>query len=272
MSQTLWQELLDLVRQTDWPHEESTSEGSQGVYESGLDLVNSYRGHPDILVEALKQFRACGSAGYAKAGISAVLMTAAYERGDSYDSGGLKAAESYLTEAQQILPDRAEIDHLAAKLCLLRKQDNDARRILDKLKRASPNDFFTASIDLWYWYNTRDIQKARASFEKAKTLAKSGEQRDLIANQMAGCYQTFGDPADAITAFREITAVAPDDPWAWHNLSIQLLQSGSIDEADRCNAKALQLMEFPAAREVQSAICKRKGGFWSWLSSLFRSN
>lgn len=248
MSYTLWRELLDLVRQSEWPHEESTSESSQYLYESGLDLVNSYRGHPAALVEALKQFRACGSAGYAKAGIAAVLMTAAYIRGDTYDSGGLNAAESYLTEAQQMLPDRAEIEHLAAKLCLLRQQDNDARRILDSLQRTSPNDFFTASIDLWYWYNKRDIQEAKASFEKARALAKSGEQRNLVANQMAACYQTFGDPADAITAFREITAVAPDDPWAWHNLSIQLLQSGSVDEADRCNAKALQLMEFPAAR------------------------
>ena len=97
MSNTLWVQILQLVRQKDWPHEESTSNGSQSRYEAGLDLVNSYRGDPDIL-DALEQFQTCGSAGYAKAGIAAVLMTSAYERGDDYYSSGLLSAEAYLTE------------------------------------------------------------------------------------------------------------------------------------------------------------------------------
>jgi hypothetical protein len=51
MSNVLWRQILDLVQQRDWPCEKSVSEGSQRHYEAGLDLVNSYRGHPEPLVD-----------------------------------------------------------------------------------------------------------------------------------------------------------------------------------------------------------------------------
>lgn len=272
MSSPVWGKILDAVERREWPPGNSTSEDSMAHFEAGLDSVNSYRGQSEVFLDALKQFQSCESNAHAKAGIAAVLMTASYQNGNAYDLDGLAAAESYLTEAQRALPGRPEIEHLHAKLCLLRQQDDDARRILDGLHQNSPASFFTSSIEVWYWYNRRDIEMARTSFEVAKPLARTAAQRELIANQMAGCYQSFGDPADAISAYREIADVAPEDPWAWHNLSIQLLDTGKIREAEKCNTKALQLMEFQAAREVQDAIRQQKGGFWNWLRGLFRSN
>lgn len=272
MSRSLWQLILGAVEEREWPDSESASERSAKHYEAGLDMVNSYRGQPDVLVEALEHFQNCESSGYANAGIAAVLMTAAYERGDAYDGDGLRVAESYLKEAQKTLQARPEVDHLAAKLCLLRNHDSEARRILDELGNTGPSSFFVSSVELWYWYNKRDIRNAKRAFEVARRLARSAAQRELIANQMAGCYQSFGDPAEAISAYRGITELAPDDPWAWHNLSIQYLQGGDIKQAENCNTKALRLMDFPAAREMQQAIRERKGGFLNSLGRMFGSN
>lgn len=270
MNRPLWRKILDAVEKREWSPGNSNSEVSRARFETGLDNVNSYRGQSEVFVDALKQFQSCESDAHAKAGIAAILMAASYQRGDTYDLEGLSAAESYLTAAQRALPGRPEIEHLHAKLCLLRQQDDEARRILDGLHQESSSCFFTCSVEVWYWYNRRDIEMARASFEVAKPLARSAAQRELIANQMAGCYQSFGNPADAISAYREITEIAPDDPWAWHNLSIQLLDTEEIREAKKCNITALRLMEFPAAREVQATIRQRQGGIWLWFRGLFR--
>ncbi len=138
--------------------------------------MNSFHGDPDPLFKALEKFKACGSGAYAKAGIAAVLISASYDSGDSYEEDGLKAAASYLTQARRVLANRPEIDHLAALLCILLKRREQARQILDKLQKAYPNSYYVASIEVWYWYDVGDLEKAEASFQIGKEFAKTKVQ------------------------------------------------------------------------------------------------
>lgn len=271
MDQPLWMEFNALVKQGKWPGDGAMLETSRRQYLLGMEMVDSYRGDPDPLFKALEKFKACGSGAYAKAGIAAVLIGASYDSGDSYDEGGLKAAAAYLSHARRVLANRPEIDHLAALLCILLKRREQARQILDKLLRSHPNSFYVASTEIWYWYDVGDLEKCEASYQKAKVLAKTEIQIARLASQRASCYLRYADPRDAIEPLRMVTEMNPDDPWAWHNLSIVLFRAGKLRQAKRCNAEALALMEFEVALKVQKTLREFSRSPLLWLVYKYRT-
>ncbi len=271
MDQPLWMEFNALVKRGKWPEDGAMLETSRRQYLLGLELVNSFHGDPDPLFKALEKFKACGSGAYAKAGIAAVLISASYDSGDSYEEDGLKAAASYLTQARRVLANRPEIDHLAALLCILLKRREQARQILDKLQKAYPNSYYVASIEVWYWYDVGDLEKAEASFQIGKEFAKTKVQSLRLASQRAGCYLRHANPHDAIEPLRMVTEMDPDDPWGWHNLSIGLFRAGKLRQAKRCNAEALALMEFEAARQVEKTLREFSRSPLLWLVYKYRT-
>jgi hypothetical protein len=90
MSDSLYQDILQVAHRIEWPTNRAIIVGSQSIYEQGLDLLNTYRGHPQVLLEALKIFQAANVLPYALAGLSATLGLAYYESGKDFDEEGLK--------------------------------------------------------------------------------------------------------------------------------------------------------------------------------------
>src|SRR5262245_18551382 len=102
MSATLSEQLNQFINKTNWPQDINMSAQSHSATEQGIDTLNMYRGHPQVLVDALKIFQACGSQAYAAAGCAYALMLAAYESGDSYDPAGLEFSRDWLIKAQDL--------------------------------------------------------------------------------------------------------------------------------------------------------------------------
>lgn len=267
---SLWSELIEVIDEKDWPAANDFDPKSRQAYETALDTLDTYKGEPSVLIDALDEFEECGSSSYANAGISAVLMFGSYLNGDSYDEDGLKEAARFLKRALRDAPGRTEIAFLEVRLALLRGQNAKARKLLDELQIASPHDFHVLSVELWYWYNQRNLPKAESWYPRLKAAASNQGRKLTAAQQMAGCYMACNAMEKAEAAYRDVTDANPKDPWAWHNLSLIQLQLGKLDDAEESNSQALELMEFPVALEMQRLIQVRKSGFWGRLLGWFR--
>jgi tetratricopeptide (TPR) repeat protein len=260
MSDSLYQDILQVAHQMEWPPNRSIIPGSQAIYEQGLDLVNTYRGHPQVLLEALKIFQATNVLPYALAGLAATLIRASYESGKDFDEEGLKEAFRWMKHAQSMAGNRLEINFVEAWLYIDWKQPEKARQILDQLsmqEQGSAN-YFLAITEFYYWDRQNKIEKVQFWRDRAKVLAKNNNQHFYVQAMLSWYYLSNNMYVDYIKEAQQITMVAPADPWLWHNLSIAYIQLKIYPEAEKCNKKALELMEFGAARDIEKILKKRR--------------
>jgi hypothetical protein len=77
--------------------------------------------------------------------------------------------------------------------------------------------------------------------------------------------------AEAKNTYQEILHFDNSNPVLWHKLSIVHWQLEDIEEAAKCNHQTLRLKDFPAARQLEEQIKKKKseGGL---LGKLFGSS
>ena len=57
------------------------------------------------------------------------------------------------------------------------------------------------------------------------------------------------------------------NPLIWHKLTLIHWQLEDVDEAEKCNQQTLRLKDFPAARQLEDHIKKKKseGSMWGKL-------
>src|SRR5262245_24824924 len=97
------------IQQIRWPTNTAITPQSLEQYQAAWEILNSYRGHPDVLLEALDAFAATGSMPLAYGGISGVMRTAAFLSGDDFDRDGLNAAVAWLDKATKLAPDSVDL-------------------------------------------------------------------------------------------------------------------------------------------------------------------
>ncbi len=88
-----YQQLLTTIDQMEWPQSDSLTPKALEAYETGIDMVDGYRGEPEHILLALRWFRDTESRPLAYAGIAYALMAASYIQARKYDPKGLTAAE-----------------------------------------------------------------------------------------------------------------------------------------------------------------------------------
>lgn len=133
----------------------------------------------------------------------------------------------------------------------MRQNDGNERKLLNEPHKKYPPDFHVLSVELWYWYNQGNLTFAEKTYERLKASADTKARQLQAAHQIAGCYRACNDLDKSLMAYREILEIDPQDPWSWHNLSLIQIQKGVLLEAEKSNAKAPMLMDFPAARQTQ---------------------
>src|SRR3954464_8141343 len=131
MSDDQFRYILQLAHQVEWPSNREILPGSQDIYERGLDLLNTYRGNPEVLVEALRVFHSTNVLPYALAGLAATLGLSSYIMDNNFEAAGLQEAARWLKMAQSMAPERLEINLNEAGLYIQAKQLDKARQILD---------------------------------------------------------------------------------------------------------------------------------------------
>jgi len=266
MSNQLVTQIIDFVNHVNWPTLGSITPQSQRIYEQGLDRLMLYRGDPKVLLAALKIFSETNSLPYAYAGVAATLMSASYDHGDVYDQTGLALARIWLEKAQSYEAHRLEINCLEADLYVREKQYSHARLILDYFQQNRLQSFQVCRIEMEYWSGVRNLAEVERWFERSMQCALTPAHQTDALHHIAGCYLRNQNLPKALAFYKKIEKLSPQDPWLWHNMSIIYFRLKRYDKARRYNQKALSLMEFLAARNVEKDLkaVPRARGFNKW--------
>lgn len=254
MGHELLDSLTELVASTSWPDNSFINAKSQHIYETGMDVLNMYRGHPDVLIDALRLFYQTESQPYAYAGIAATLISASYSHGDVYEGDGLRQAQQWLERAQASIADRVEINVVEASLYISMREYDNARLILDYFQQENYEHYQICLAEMHYWQRKESIPQVSEWYRKAMALSTTKVRKIVALNILAGCYLSNKHYKQTIEAYRHLAKLDANDPWLWHNSSIAHYNLKQYKDAAKCNKKALELMDFQAARDMGKAI------------------
>jgi len=175
----------------------------------------------------------------------------AYVQGSTYDQAGIKAGWGWLTRAGDPGPARPELLVIKAFLEIHSIQIDAAKRTLDTAQQLDPVSYYALTALLDYAMVAKQFPLVVETYRKALTLALTSTRRAYLHHRMGRYGLRFKEYDVSIAAYQELAKLTPDDPWMWHNMSIIYSDKEQFRAAARCNAIALRLMEFQAARDVQ---------------------
>lgn len=259
MDNELVADILRLVQAMSWPDEIIVGGESERRYRAATDLLLMYRGDPALLYEALHMLAECGSQPYAYAGIAKTLMSAAYEQGFTHDPIGLAEATSWLRRAQEKVGNCVEINYLDAALYMCAGNMRSARLVLDYFQKHKVELIYICFAEMQYWIRLSQIAEMERWFRRANTLSQEPIHRLWALSALADGYMADQKWDSCIQTYNLAITLFPEDPWVWHNLSIAYIRVRNFQDAVRCNQKALSIMQFPAALEIEETLLKRIG-------------
>ncbi len=257
--------LIETVNRHHWPSAHRMDARALRAYTRGLDQVNAYRGDPAIYFDALRTFSQTESTAFASAGVAFTLTMASSGRKPYL--AGFEEAIRWLEKAQEWEPDFVDINFIEAVIYLNTGQIENGRLVLDHLSQQEADNYYVCLTEMNYWQQ----KNANESFVKwlrkaSNKLANKRLRQAYTLNALAHLYLSEGRLNNALEIFTDITKLTPDDPWAWHNMSYIFLELDKVKEAKQCNERALGIMDFQSARDIQEKIRQQRGG----LSRLFR--
>lgn len=268
MGKDLVEKLLVALPRINWPETPGPTPLGHQTYEVGLEKVAEFKGDPAVMGAALRTFQSGDSRPYAYAGVAYTLLVAARELDGSYAEEGLEAAMNWLERAQEMAPDQVEINMIEGFIYIYSGRFSDARIILDYLKGINPHDFYVLTAEIAYWEEQGEFEEAIEAYQRAIEEANTVPRKLRLRSQMGNCFLRFDQPEKALEIFKEAIHFSQEDARLWHNMSLAFWQLENYPDAHRCNRRALELLDFPEAREMEAAL-KQKIGTGGLASRLF---
>lgn len=258
MGQQIIAKLLPLLDKVNWPNTPVATEQGRQSYLVGLEKVDASSGDPNQLTAALRTFATGGSQPFAFAGVAYTLIAAAREKDGSYAPNGLEAAMAWLEKAQDLEPDVFEINMLEVLIYVHNGRLEDARTVLDYLHDLNPSNYYLYRIEVAYWQSMGDLEQTVHWFGQAAEAAGTVPQRLAMRAQLADFYFAQKMWEEAKATYQQALHFDNSNVIIWHKLSIVHWQLEDVDEAEKCNQQTLRLKDFPAARQLEEAIKKKK--------------
>ncbi len=174
---------------------------------------------------------------------------------------------NWLEKAQDLEPDRVEINMLEALIYVHEGRLEDARTVLDYLHDLSPANYYLYRIEVAFWQAQEDLEQTVHWFNQAAEAGNTVPQRLAMRRQLADFFFEKKMWAEAQSAFQEALHFDNGNVLLWHKLSIVHWQREDFEEAEKCNQQTLRLKDFPAARQLEERIKKKKseGSMWGKL-------
>ena len=167
MGKILVDKLLSSLEKMPVPETAETTGVGRQTYEIGLEKVDEYRGEPKTLIRALRIFQTCNSRPYTLAGVAFTLLMAAKEKDGSFAQNGLEAAMAWLEEAQALEPDIVLINMIEPFIYTYSKRFDDARLVLDYLKKLEPDNIYLLQAEIAYWQQQEKYEEAIQWYQTA---------------------------------------------------------------------------------------------------------
>jgi tetratricopeptide (TPR) repeat protein len=117
-----------------------------------------------------------------------------------------------------------------------------------------------------YWRSCKRPESELHWIKQAYCFANSPARQAYVHNALASYHMDDGTFNKAIKHYNEVIKRDPNDAWAWHNMSTMFLRLNELENAAMCNERALSIMDFQAARQIEAQIMQKKPkGFFSKL-------
>jgi tetratricopeptide (TPR) repeat protein len=257
MGKKLVEKLLPGLQKMKPPTDPQASEQGSRAFEIGLENVDSYKGDPQVYVDALGIFQSGQSRPFFFAGAAYVLISASREQDGTYDPTGLKAAMSLLEKAQEIEPDVTLINMIEALIYCYNGRYEDAHLVLDYLHQQKPDYFYLNLIELILAQQEGEVEIAGIWYGKTVNSAVNVPQRLRLQSRMGDFYLEHGVYDKALVMFKEAAHFDKDNFQLWHKVSVCFYRQGELEEAKYYNHRVLRMNDYPPARQLQGKLRER---------------
>lgn len=268
MGKALINQLLPSLEKMEWPTNPAATLTGHTAYKISLDEIDSYHGNPKTLASGLRALQTSDSQPYAFAGVAYALVVASRESDGSYDPTGLEQALIWLEKAQALEPDNPDINVIEAFIYIFSGRLDDARLVLDYLQAQDPHNYFIRRAELAYWLARKETTEALNWCKRAMDAADNVPQRLRLQGTLGRLQLIHNQLEDALATLQQAAHFDPENAQIWHDLSVANFRKQNYKQAAYFNEKALALQDFPAAREMRSALQKKgygRKGVTGWL-------
>ena len=171
---------------------------------------------------------------------------------------GLEEAARQAEEAEKRFPNDPLLTAFSAQVAYALDRRDAMRARVEKLNRLDPDDpialltraMLKGDVD-------SDLDGALADLQRAAAAAPGDAQ---VWNAMGLVHDAKDAPLESEAALRRAIEVDPDDPVAYANLAIKLLDQSRVAEADALVEKALAIDPgFPAALTAKGRVFLQRG-------------
>jgi tetratricopeptide (TPR) repeat protein len=254
MGKKLVQKLLPGLQKLQLPAEMKPTAQGQRAYEIGLEAVDSYKGDPKVLVDALGTFRSGQSRPFTCAGIAYVLVAASRESDGSYFPKGLEAAMHWLEKAQETEPDNNLINMIEALIYSYSGRFDDARLVLDYLHQQGPDHYYLNVAEMVLAQQQGEVELAGLWYGKAIQAAINVPQKLRLQTRMGDFYLAQNVLDKALVMFKEAAHFDKDNYQIWHKISLAFYLQNDWEEALRYNQRVLRMNDYPPARQLEAKL------------------
>lgn len=268
MGSALVSQLLTALAKLEWDGNPEATPAGLLVFRTVVDQVDGYRGDPRVLGLALRTARTADSLPYAYAAVAYILLSAAALHSThgavgaaqaGYDAAGLDAALAWLEKAQDLAPDDTEINVVEALIYICGERVEDARLVLDYLRREGLPHYLLLRAEMSYWQKTGDPSQALRWNERALQEAGTVPQRLRLKSAAAAIRRQAGDKAGALQAYKEALYFDENNGWLCHQIALLCDEQGALEEALRYNERALKLQpDFPEAQQLRERLSEKQ--------------
>ena len=238
------------------PLPETTQATAQGLeaYRIGLDTVDSYKGDPKTLLDALGTFRSGKSRPFTCAGVAYTLVAASQEPDGSYDPIGLDAAMEWVEKAQETEPDILLINMIEALVYIYHGRFEDAGLVLEYLRQQDAANYYLHVAEMLLAQRQGDVEKAGLWYEQATKSAIHTPQRLRLQAQMGDFYLEHSVFDKALVMFKEAVHFDKENYRLWHKIGVVFFKMEEYEEAQRYNQRVLKMNDYGPARQLEAAI------------------
>ncbi len=255
------------LREIPWgDHVEYSDEQARAVFDTAMAEVLTTSGDWSKLRGPVRVF-----AGLPRplcyAGAAEVMFRLSYLRGLTFAPVGLQQGLRFASHAQFHTP--LQPDALVTQLKLLAAYraaywQELATKTLGMIQQVAPNHPRLPQAEVFYHRVRGEYEEAVACSDRALEYAATPVEKASILSSKALLLMNLKRNDEAVATFQTASALNPNDPWIWHNITFPLVELGRYHEALRCSERALSIMDFGVARaqheKIMQSLAQQLGG------------
>lgn len=230
-------------------------------FDQTVTAVRGVTGDWSQLADPLQAFESM-PAPWRWVGAAEVMRPLSFVRNDLFVPAAVRQGLRFVVEAQNADPQN--VDALLIRAMLLVSTSDPqwlrmAEETLAQARQLAPSHPRLPLAEMAFYRRTGAYDNALAANDRAAALATTPEQVYQCHVNKANILMEANRLEEAAAVYGEITRENDRNPWAWHNYSSVLTRLSRFEEALAASDRALEIMEFPVALNLNASLRSRLG-------------